>query len=174
MTDKLLTPKFLTPAIAARAAQFVFDAVLGESGIASMVKQKRGHVVVVVPAIKDLNDDKMPAWLDTPVQPHILFEQGFNCSPEETDFEEIARSKAMQLWYGFNDDRTDCMPHLLFSSETPFWGGVKRHGIVVAFSGVQSYFDKMISGMIADMCIALAYHEWKNSQDRADDKSFLS
>ena len=56
------------------------------------------------------------------------------------------------------------MPHLLFTGETPYWGGVKRRGIVVTCSGVQPWFDKMVSGMIADAMVALAYDAWMNSQ----------
>jgi len=72
---------------------------------------------------------------------------------------------ALQLWHGRNDDRTDRIPHLLFPGDTPCWGGVKRHGIVVTCSGFQPHFGKMFSGMVADMCIGLSYNAWDQTKD---------
>jgi hypothetical protein len=167
LTDKLLPPKFLTSEIAALAVERVFDAVFNGSGVCDMVSRKAGHVVIIVPAMKDERDENYPSWPDYPIHPHVLYEQDLG-EPKEWryDYANIAKCKALQLWHDRNDDRTDCMPHLLFSGDTPFWGGVKRRGIVVAFSGVQPYLDKMISGMIADMCVGLAYWAWMNSDDK--------
>ena len=66
------------------------------------------------------------------------------------------------------------MPHLLFLGDTPYWGGVKREGIVVACSGVQPHFDRMIAGMVADGLIAMAYELWMTSEDKQEGASFLS
>ncbi|PIQ68706.1 MAG: hypothetical protein COV91_02745 [Candidatus Taylorbacteria bacterium CG11_big_fil_rev_8_21_14_0_20_46_11] len=82
--------------------------------------------------------------------------------------------KAIQLWHDRNDDRTNIMPHLLFSGDTVYWGGVKRHGIVVACSGVQPWFDKMFSGMIADMLVGIAYNAWMLSEDKRQGVDFLT
>ncbi|MFZ2484670.1 MAG: hypothetical protein WAW81_01880 [Minisyncoccia bacterium] len=125
------------------------------------------HIVVLVPAMKKVSRD-YPNHL---IKPHVLLEHSFGPRSEwPWKFDEIARSKALQLWH----DRLDVMPHLLSPGDTPFWGGVKRHGIVVACSGVQPWFDKMISGMVADTCVALAQDCWENSQDKKDDVCFLT
>lgn len=172
--EKLLTPKFLTARIAKSAADHVLWSFFGSIGRSpptpntpSFFEKRDGHLVIMVPAIKDERGEGYKSWPNYPLQPHVLWEQSIGEKEKwKYPFDNIAKCKALQLWHDRNDDRTDCMPHLLFAEETPFWGGVKRHGIVVAFSGVQPYFDKMISGMVADMCIGLAYHEWMTSPDK--------
>jgi len=52
-------------------------------------------------------------------------------------------------------------------------GGVKRYGIVVACSGFPPHFDKMFSGMIADMCIGLAYDYWARAKKNGFDQDFV-
>jgi hypothetical protein len=143
------------------------------------------HIVVLVPAMKDDRANDYPSWPNYPLQAQLLYEESRhkicnimagpgtdNAWPHK--FDDIARCKALQLWHDRNDDRTDIKPHLLFPGDTPFWGGVKRDGIVVTVSGFQPHFDKMISGMIADMCIAMAYDDWLESKDRKTDVDFLA
>ena len=84
------------------------------------------------------------------------------------------RCKAVQLWTGCNDGRAGVVPHLLFPGYTPYWGGVKRDGIVVACSGVQPWFDRMISGIVADTIIALAHDAYENDEERKSGVDFLS
>jgi hypothetical protein len=136
------------------------------------IKRQTFHVVILVPKML-VGVGNYP---DYPILPHLLAEQSWGDKKEWSyDYAEIAQCKALQLWHGRNDGGTDIKPHLLFSNDTPFWGGVKRDGIVVACSGVQPYFDRMIAGMTADVCIAYAYHAWMLSKDKADDElCFLS
>jgi len=132
------------------------------------------HIVVLVPAMKDDRANDYPSWPNYQLQPHCMYEQSVGSKENWSHkFDDIARCKALQLWHDRNDDRTDCMPHLLFPGDTPYWGGVKRHGIVVTCSGVDPWFDKMISGMIADMIIAFAYNGWMKGEDKKYDRSFL-
>ncbi len=166
MTEKLLPPKFLTAELAKLAVSQVFDVVF-RGAMSNLASGKMGHIVIIVPAMKDERAEDYPSWPDYPLHPYPLYEQSLGePSAWKYDYMSIARCKALQLWHGRNDDRTDCVPHLLFPGDTPFWGGVKRRGIVVAFSGVQPYFDKMISGMVADMCVGLAHHTWMVSADK--------
>jgi hypothetical protein len=90
------------------------------------------------------------------------------------DYDSIAKCKALQLWQGRNDDRTDIAPHLMFAGDAPYYGGVKRHGIVVTCSGVQPWFDKMISAMICEMLVGLAYNAWMVSDDKMRGASWLT
>ncbi len=171
MTKERLTPKFLTREVANLAVNAVLRMVMEPPGaVIFNPKRRQCYIVVLVPSIS--HDSKWPNYL---VEALVLYEHSVGMQSEwEHPFDEIARRKAAQLWQGRNDDRTDSMPHLLVHNDTPFWGGVKRNGIVVACSGVQPWLDKMIAGMVADACIALAYEEWIASEDRAKGVDFLT
>ena len=168
---KRLTPTFLTKEVADLAIQTVLNAVFDvNGGIDILLDRRMCHIDVLVPSTQH-DDDR---WMPRQIEPLLLHEH--SVSPDEWPhgFGLIARSKATELWDGQNDGRTDCQPHLLFSGDTPFWGGVKREGIVVACSGIQPHFDRMIASMIADMCVALAYNAWKISEDNARGVDFLT
>lgn len=172
MPQKLITPKFLTRAVAEASCTAVLRAVKENRDLFPLDGDTH-HIVVLVPGMEDGRPD-YPAWPDYQLHPVTLFEHSRGeKSKWNFPFDDIARCKAMQLWHDRNDDRTDCVPHLLFPGDTPYWGGVKRRGIVVTCSGYQPYFDKMISGMAADMMVARAHHAWLQSDDHANDRSFL-
>lgn len=158
MAEKMLTPAFLTKEVAERSVHHVLSVIQSLDGVLSRMMC---HIVVLVPSMKDDRERDFPDWPNYLIEPCALYEYSFGDPVNwPHKFDDIARCKALQLWHGRNDDRTDCMPHLLFPDDTPYWGGVKRHGIVVTCSGFQPYFDKMFSGMIADMCIGFAYYGW--------------
>ena len=173
MNQQRQTPKFLTQRVAQCAVDTVLNATILSSDLTGTFKRTMCHVVVLVPSI-DRAREPSTEWPNCSMGPYCLYEKSVGDRKEwPHDFSVIARSKAMQLWQDRNDDRTDVMPHLLFSGDTAFWGGVKRSGIVVTCSGVQAYFDKMIAGMTADMCIALAYHNWMTSNERNEGAMLL-
>lgn len=160
------TPKFLTKRVAKQAVKSVLNTVF-ESPIGDLLKRQDLHIVVLVPAMKNDWTSAFPQWPNFELEPAVLYQKSVGKRKKwEYPFDDIARCKALQLWHGRNDDRTDIMPHLLFSGDVPYWGGVKRHGIVVTCSGVQPWFDKMISGMIADMIIGLTYDAWMTSPEK--------
>jgi hypothetical protein len=178
-------PKFLTAEMAERAIELVHDMIQPQETLANekFFRLKRGswHVVVLVPEMQatgkdeDVRGQVIHNYPDYPINPVVLAERSFgDRSLWSADYKDVARCKAVQLWHGRNDGRTDIMPHLLYSGDCPFWGGVKRDGIVVACSGVEPWFDRMIAGMVADMCIAGAYHAWMKSADKKDDLDNLS
>ncbi len=169
---KRITPKFLTAEVGRMAVNTVIDAVVfgHELGIteldsvSDLMKRKACHVIILGP---DIMDDG-PAYPTYPVYPnnaHVIYEDSFGRKEEWTaKYDEIARCKALQLWNDRNFGGMGGAAHLLFSGDTYFWGGVKREGIVVACSGVQPWFDRMIAGMIADLCIGIArdaFERWK-------------
>lgn len=175
--SKPLTPKFLTPQIAAHVAMQVLNSTLLEGGsISTWVKRKEGHLVILVPSMEDVREADYPDWPNYPISPYLLHEQSVGEESEwEYPFKDIAHCKALQLWQGRNDDgQTDSNAHLLFPNDTPYWGGVKRHGLVVAFSGVQPWFDQMISGMTADMLKAVGREMLETSDDATKERSFLA
>ena len=176
MSEQLVTTKFLTRGIAAMVVDSIVALAMGNlSAISSFMKRKMCHIVILVPAMKDVHPKGLyPVWSNRPLQPHVLYEHSVGKTEWLWEFDSIAQSKAFQLWQDRNDGRTDNMPHLLFPGDTPYWGGVKRDGIVVACSGVQPWFDRMIAGMVADGLIAVAHELWMKSDDRKNEVSFLS
>jgi len=176
MNEYIVTPKFLTKELAASAYEAAREVLyVGLPTIAP--KRRQLHAVVLVPGTEETRDAafRFPDWSNS-LKPVCLFEASFgNPSEFEYPFAEIAHSKALQLWQGRNESgHTGVFPHLLFPREVPFWGGVKREGVVVTCSGPQPHLDKLMAGMIADMLIASAYEAWLNSQDYKDDVCFLT
>lgn len=157
MSNKRL-PKFLTPNIARRVMEKVIPFALNLPEL----KRKHFHVVIYVPS-----EDGTP---------QRLFEKSIGDKDGwEHDYEKVAQSKAQQIWQGRNDSgATSVVPHLLRSGDAPFYGAVKRKKVVVACSGVQPWFDQMIAGMVADMCIAYAHDAWETSEDKQKGFDFLS
>ncbi|MEK7649378.1 MAG: hypothetical protein AAB367_00215 [Patescibacteria group bacterium] len=167
MTDEdNIKPKFLTKDVAETAT----DRVIAMATRDFPLKRQDCHIVVLAPSMEQ---DSM--WPNYNITPFVLYEKSVGARSEwQHSYDVIARRKAAQLWQERNDGRTDCMPHLLFPGDTPYWGGVERDGIVVACSGFQAWFDKMVAGMIADACIALAYNLWVESDDKRKGLDFLS
>jgi len=161
MIEKYSVPKFLNVNVAIIAVSQVLKATFFDPSF-PYLKRCEGHIVVLVPEITDKG-----------VRPFVLYEHSIGENwPHQ--FDKIAMSKAFQLWEDRNDGGTDIKPHLLYTGDAPYWGGVKREGIVVACSGVQPYYDRMIAGMIADMCVALSYDAWEQSLDKKEDVDSLS
>lgn len=171
--EKKLTPKYLTKAITERAVEEALSLAMGS--MSSLMRRQQCHVVVLVPGMEDARETDYPDWPNYPIQPVCLYEKSWG-NPEkwEHPYDSIAKCKALQLWTDRNDDRTAPTPHLLFPGDTPFWGGVKRRGIVVTCSGVQPWFDKMISGIVADILVAMAHDAYENDPERKSGADFLS
>ena len=171
----MVTPKFLTQKLAKQAVEAVLAAVMKPSPVGELLKRQACHIVILVPSMKDDRHDAYPDWPNYPITPMCLYEHSVGDRKDWTaEYDDIAKCKALQLWHGRNDDRTDIIPHLLFPGDAPYYGGVKRHGLVVTCSGVQSWFDKMIAGMICDMLVGLAYDAWMTSDDRKEEVCWLT
>ncbi len=140
------TPVFLTREIAFTAMKLAAQTALATDKLSKSMF----HIVMLVPVL-------MKGTVTPIIRPTILAEHSLGKKFWKNKYEEIAVSKAFQLWDGQNLGGTDSVPHLLFEGDTHYWGGVKRDGIVVACSGVQSHFDKMISSLTVDLAIGLAY-----------------
>lgn len=162
-----LIPKFLTYDVVRESVRVIVESL--EQAMPELEIDGGLCIVVLGPSM-----DESAEWPNQEIRPHVL---GVWHKSKETwiyPLEEIAQCKALQLWHGRNDGRTDIMPHLLFPGDTPFWGGVKRDGIVVSCSGLKPCYDRMIAGMVADMCIARAYAAWEQSDDKKQDSAFLA
>lgn len=176
MSQQLLTPKYLTKEIAKQAVDLAFEAVFGHhSPVRPRLRRDHCHVVVLVPAMDDAREADYPDYPNYPLQPVVLYEDGLGEKEKwDKEFDNIARCKALQLWTDRNDDRTSPIPHLLFPGDTPYWGGVKRRGIVVTCSGLQPYFDKLVSGLVADIIVALAHDAYENDEEVKQGVDFVS
>lgn len=165
----VVTPKFLTRDLIEKAVDLVINGVFLSNALDGIAKPERvGHVVVFVPGVEHRTGT-------VNIVPMCIFEKSFNRDMWKSPYSLIAMSKATQLWTGQNTDgATSVMPHLLMPGDTPYWGGVKRDGIVVAFSGDKSTIDQMISGMVADAIKALAYIALDESDDKRNKVAFLS
>ena len=159
--EKTLFSKFLTREIAENAMIMAMDAA-----DATRLCGKNLHIVMLGPRMKS-TPEGYPNYL---IEPYIVAERSFGDKKDWAyDFADIAQCKALQLWHSRADGGTDILPHLLFPGDAPLWGGVKRSGIVVACSGFRPWFDRMVAGIVADICIARAYDAWMNSPEKADD-----
>ena len=165
-------PRFLTRELAEKAVGLTLDTVMmGQIG--QMLKRKTCHVVIVAPARVTCvlkGGTKHSQIIYT-----TLFEATFgDASKWRLDYAAVARNKAAKMARGFNANSSESQPHLLFVGDTPYPGCVEREGIIVACSGVQAYFDKLIAGMVADMLIAFARHAWLGSKDSQYEIPFLT
>lgn len=174
MPEGMLLPKFLTPEIAKIAIAEVLNLLFNR--YLNLAKRNACHVGVIVPSMKDERAADYPDYPNYNIVPALLYEESFGKElwPEGVKFDDIARCKGLQLWHNRNDGRTDIMPHLLFPGDARWWGGVKRQGIVVFCSGIQPWFDMMVSGMVADMMIAMAYNAWMKSEEHEKKIDFLT
>lgn len=175
---KELMPKFLTREIAEVAVATVLATVMNKYTPKCMRPKRRAcHITVLVPAMLVPVDshDSDAAFPNYGIHTRVLYEYSQGRKKDwSADYKNIGHCKSVQLWQGRNVGGTDSVAHLLFPGDTPFWGGVRREGIVVSCSGVEPHFDRMISGMIADICIAAARHAYLNSDDKKEDRDFLA
>lgn len=168
MTTSSTPLEFLTEELAEQVVKHILKCTLYSEKMADRIKRKQGCIVIIVPKVNQ--EDPLG-----PITGKVLYTESVGQQSEwEYPFHKIALNKAYQLWQGRNDNgQTASNKHLLASEDTPFWGGVYRHGIVVAFSGENPLIDQMISGMVADMLKALASMDYENSPGAKESKSFI-
>lgn len=177
MTERLTTPKYLTEQLARNAVDAVLDATVRNEKMRYFFKSPGCHIAVLIPCRASVTTERPHVRVpDASADPFFLCEHSEGKRPTwHHAYDKIARNKAEQLWRGRNTDgNTASVPHLLFPGDTPFWGGVKRHGIVVACSGYDPWLDQMISGMIADMIKGLAHHAFMHGDDVKAERVFLA
>jgi hypothetical protein len=169
MPEKMVTPKFLT-------AEMADTAIKEALGVARRLFNIEDFcVVVVVPSMKDGTATDFQDWLEYKLEPYVL------CVHSEGEvknwkhpYDDIAKCKALQLWQGRATEEGGTPSHLFFSNDTPWWGGVKRQGIVVAGSGSTCSVDQMVAGIVAGILIALARQAMEKSADIVGKEDFLT
>jgi hypothetical protein len=164
----MIRPKYLTKEIAEKAVDMAVEVVMGQCP----VKRKDCRVTVLVPTMIT-EGYKFPNY---PIVPEVLLRKDYGDKPNwEYEFDEISECKTLQLWQGRNAPGNESTPvHLLFTGDTPFWGGDVTEGIVTSCSGVQPWYDKAISRISNALMIAAAREVWENSDDKKNGVSFLA
>ncbi len=138
---------------ARKAVDMVRPAILAamESGL---MKRKDLHIVIMNPAMRPFE-----VYYEHDA---ILYEESFGDKKKwARDYAKFAQAKAIISWRtGLPTHLVrETMPYLLKASgswsDTPYWGSAVLHGIVVAASGAQSWYDEWVSYMVAAACRAL-------------------
>ncbi|MEQ1849465.1 MAG: hypothetical protein ABL890_02655 [Candidatus Peribacteraceae bacterium] len=152
----------LTKAIASAAIDFVLPSVrkLAEGKV---LKRNQFHIVV---ASRGFSPD---------FEASILAEHSENRSAWEFPFGEIARQKCKMSWTSGLSTREihQLHPQLLLAGDTVYYGSVVCPGNVVACSGVEAYFDEMISTWVQAACNALC-HRGREALQATNKDAFIT
>ena len=114
--------------------------------------RKELHIVIMDPRIKPWEADFEAA---------ILYQESIRTAEWEHPFDDFARNKAKQAW---RDSQANIVtqtqhPSSLQEGDLPFYGSFVYGNIVVASSGVEQWFDMLVSGWIALAFEQLTIHE---------------
>lgn len=115
--------------------------------------RKELHIVIMDPRLKPWETDFKDA---------VLYQESIrNSDVWEHPFDDFARNKAEQAWR--NSEANIVMqtrhPSALREGDIPFYGSFVYGGMVVACSGVEQWFDMLVSGWIALAFEQLMVHE---------------
>ena len=118
--------------------------------------RKELHIVIMDPRLKP--------W-ESSFNEAILYQESIKNSEWEKPFDDFARSKAEQAW---RDQRANVVtqtqhPSSLRDGDLPFYGSFVYGNIVVACSGVEQWFDMLVSSWIALAFEQLTIHEFQKS-----------
>ncbi len=136
--------------IAAEAVTLVKPAI---ETLFQRTNRKELHIVIMDPRIKP--------W-EASFEDAILYQESIKTLEMwELPFDEFARSKAEQAWREGvpNIVAQSQHPSSLREDDLPFYGSFVYGNIVVACSGVEQWFDMLISGWIALSFEQLMIHE---------------
>ena len=142
--------------------QLVMDAVeLVKPSIERLFERtnrKELHIVIMNPALKP--------W-ESSFEDAILYEESLGSPNEWTiPFDELARKKALQAWREgtANINLQTAHPTSLREGDLLFYGSFVYGNIVVACSGVEQWFDMLVSGWIAVAVEQLAIHDYQTTK----------
>lgn len=129
-------------------------------------KRKHYHIVIM--------DPKKKPW-ECSFEDAILAEFSQGKDAWEHYYDKIARSKAKQAWRNqqANVITQTLAPATLLSGDTFYFGSFEYYGMIVACSGIESYFDMLISGWIALSYQQLSQHYITKHKAAYPDEDFL-
>jgi hypothetical protein len=130
---------------------------------------KRHHIHIVI------MDPQLKPW-EAKFEESIWHEESIGDEKKwEHDYKGIARSKAEQAWRNLQSSvPVQVMaPATLRVGDTPYYGSFNHLGVIVSCSGIEPYFDTLISGWIALAIQQLAYHHLKHHEDVHPGEDFI-
>ena len=119
--------------------------------------RKELHIVIMDPRVRPWESDFNDA---------ILYQESIrNSETWEIPFDDVARNKAEQAWREMqaNIVTQTRHPSSLRECDIPFYGSFVYGNIVVACSGVEQWFDMLVSGWIALAFEQLMVHEYQSN-----------
>lgn len=105
----------------------------------------------------------------------ILYEESLGDPDNWTiKFDHLARKKAQQAWRESTSNLTlhSQHPSSLRDEDLLFYGSFVYGNVVVACSGVQQWYDMLISGWIAVAIEQLAMHEYQTEKAENPTKTY--
>lgn len=128
--------------------------------------RKELHIVVMDPRVKP--------WEST-FNEAVLYETSLG-NPQEwtTPFDDFARNKARQAWRNSSANLTNQTIHTssLNDDDLLFYGSFVYGDIVVACSGVEQWFDMLVSGWIAVAFEQLCMNEYQKNKINHPTKTY--
>lgn len=133
---------------------------------ANVTNKDQLHIVVL--------DPTKPFSPEQNFEEAFLYEKSIESQKWRRDYKKIARSKAEICWRtGLSSHIVQQRnPYLYQIGDAPFAGGVVHEGLVIACSGVQSWFDQMFAYWIAAALQARCIEQMQ-IRHLPEDKDFL-
>ena len=151
--------------LAREAIELVMPAIIQ---LIATGRAKREHLHIIV-----LDPRATPADYESP---QILCERSVGKQGEWAhDYRKIAVAKATQAWRdGRANINTQMLgPATLRKGDTVYYGSFEYQGVIVACSGIQPWFDMLVSGWIAIAFQQLAQDHIQKIKEKNPDLDFL-
>jgi len=135
--------------IAKQAVELVKPSI---DSLFNRTNRKELHIVIMDPRLKP--------W-EAKFEDAILYQESIKNLEWQKPFDDFARSKAKQAW---REQQSNLLtqslhPSSLREDDLPFYGSFVYGNVVVACSGVEQWFDMLISSWIAMAFEQLTIHE---------------
>ncbi|MCB5163089.1 hypothetical protein [Marinomonas algarum] len=129
--------------------------------------RKELHIVIMDPRVKQ--------W-EAKFEDAILYEESIQNTPWTLPFDDFARKKAAQAWRDgrANIHHQTSQPSSLREGDVLFYGSFVYGDVVVACSGVQQWFDMLVSGWIAVAFEQLAISHYQQEKTDHPTKMYLA
>lgn len=131
-------------------------------------KRKHVHIVIMNHSVKPWDNKN---FIDAIWWEHSICDG----ASWEHDYKAIARAKAEQMWRRGQDSAviSQIPSALLRPGDTFYYGSFNYYGVVVACSGVEPYFDMLISAWIAIAVQQLSQHYIEKHQRTYPKEDFM-
>ena len=150
-------------------AEEALDLVMPSIETLLVEKAKRTHVHIVI------MDPRKKPW-ECEFTDAIWYERSItNDEPWERDYTAFARAKANQAWREGQHGIvvTALAPATLRHGDTVYDGSFCYNGVIVACSGVEPYFDMLISAWVALAIQQLSQHQIQTYRAENPNEAFV-